>query len=239
MEPTVLENFVKTPGLQHLAENILVNLGYATLEHCRNINETFKQFLNVAMNDPMFWLKRFIQRGLSKKNQEDWIEAIRMTRDGKVPANMEKYIVLYLKMYSKNQRVVDFDVPCYLNNQDFLKKAPNLIKSLACDCANVINKVLKGKITSFSCNCIEHLKKYLFGNNPLPFNEHKVSHYSSRLFHDAVFTGHPEIIQLCAPLFNYPIIFSRTDNYNPKIGSIPDAIALGKKHALKNMTGLF
>ena len=78
-DQTVLENFMKSPGLQHLAENILLNLDYQTLEHWGDINQVFKQFLNVTMNNPMFWLKRFIQRGLSKKNQEDWLEAIQMT----------------------------------------------------------------------------------------------------------------------------------------------------------------
>ena len=63
---TILENFMKNPGLQHLAENIFLNLNYQTLETCTKVNETFQQFLN----DPMFWVKRFIQRGLSKKNQE-------------------------------------------------------------------------------------------------------------------------------------------------------------------------
>ena len=103
---TTLENFINNPGLQHLAKKILLNLDYQTLELCKSINDTFQQFLNATMNDSMFWLKRFIQRGLSKKNQEDWLEAIQMTRD----ANIEKYIVWYLKLCSKNGRLVDFDV---------------------------------------------------------------------------------------------------------------------------------
>ena len=107
---TTLENFMNNPGLQHLAENILLNLNDQTLELCKSVNDTFKQFLNATMNDSMFWLKRFIQRGLSKKNQEDWLEVIQMTRDGRVPANIEKYIVWYLKLYSRNGRLVDFDV---------------------------------------------------------------------------------------------------------------------------------
>ena len=108
----------------------------------------------------MFWLKRFIQRGLSKKNQEDWIEAIQMTRDGRVPVNMEKYIVLYLKKYSQNVRVVDFDVPCYLNRQDFLKKAPELIKSLDCDCAIVMKNVFKEKM-SYCTGVLNIIYQYL------------------------------------------------------------------------------
>ena len=103
---TTLENFINNPGLQHLAEIILLNLDYQTLELCKSVNDTFQQFLNATMNDSMFWLKRFIQRGLSKKNQEDWLEAIQMTRD----ANIEKYIVWTLELSSKNGRLVDLDV---------------------------------------------------------------------------------------------------------------------------------
>ena len=103
---TTLENFINNPGLQHLAEIILLNLDYQTLELCKSVNDTFQQFLNATMNDSMFWLKRFIQKGLSKKNQEDWLEAIQMTRD----ANIVKYIVWYLELCSKNGRLVDFDV---------------------------------------------------------------------------------------------------------------------------------
>ena len=103
---TTLENFINNPGLQHLAKKILLNLDYQTLELCKSVNDTFQQFLNATMNDSMFWLKRFIQKGLSKKNQEDWLEAIQMTRD----ANIEKYIVWTLELSSKNGRLVDLDV---------------------------------------------------------------------------------------------------------------------------------
>ena len=135
---TTLENFINNPGLQHLAEIILLNLDYQTLELCKSVNDTFKQFLNATMNDSMFWLKRFIQRGLSKKNQEDWLEAIQMTRDGRLPANMKKYIVWYLKMYYKNQRVADFDVPT-LWPQALLRN-PRVLSPLAAENPTILVK---------------------------------------------------------------------------------------------------
>ena len=146
---TILENFMRNPGLQHLAENILLNLNYQSLENCTKVNETFQQFLD----DPMFWLKRFIQRGLSKKNQDDWIEAIQMTRDGRVEADLKKNILLYLKRYSQNERVVDFDVPCFLNDQAFLQKAPEVIKSFTCDCVERMHNFLFRKPFSYFSNC--------------------------------------------------------------------------------------
>ena len=56
---SVLENFMKSPGLQHLAEKIFVDLDYQVLEACGKVNKTFQQFLD----DPMFWLKRFVRKG--------------------------------------------------------------------------------------------------------------------------------------------------------------------------------
>ena len=49
-DQTVLETFVQNPGLQHLAENIFLNLNFNALKNCTNVNEDWKKFLN----DPMF-----------------------------------------------------------------------------------------------------------------------------------------------------------------------------------------
>ena len=95
---SVLENFMKNPGLQHLAEKIFLDLDYQVLETCGKVNKTFQQFLD----DPMFWVKRFARKGLSKKNQDDWTEAIQMTRDGRAEPDLEGNILLYLKGYSLN-----------------------------------------------------------------------------------------------------------------------------------------
>ena len=72
-----MENTLNNPGLQDIAENIFLNLNYETLEVCQQINKNSKHILE----NPMFWLKKFIRRGLSKKNQMDWIEVIRITRE--------------------------------------------------------------------------------------------------------------------------------------------------------------
>ena len=106
-----MENITNNPGLQHIAEDIYLNLNYEALEVCKQINQNSKHILD----DPMFWLKKFVRRGLSKKTQMDWIETIRITRE----TELEPYILSYLKRSSKNEKVVD--LPCYLN-QDFLEK---------------------------------------------------------------------------------------------------------------------
>ena len=70
-----MEVILNNPGFQHIAENVFLNLNYEKLETCRLVNEFCKDILD----NPMFWLKKFIQRGLSKENQSDWMAAIQIT----------------------------------------------------------------------------------------------------------------------------------------------------------------
>ena len=217
---SLIGNLINSPGLKHLAENIFLNLDYQVLETCQNVNATFQQFLD----DPMFWIKRFIQRGLSKKNQDDWTEAIQMTRDGRAKPDLEKNILLFLKRYSKNKKVVDFDVPCYLNDEAFLKKAPELIKSFNCDCDETIKKTSKGKVKSFKCDCIDEIKKFLSKTRKKGKEAKKKIDFSSKypyfdensdnvkyeierkwtIFHDMAQIGNMAVMQLLAPLTKNP-----------------------------------
>ena len=54
-----MENIINNPGLQHLTEKILWNLNYEDMEACGLINRSCKQILE----DPFFWLGKFIQGG--------------------------------------------------------------------------------------------------------------------------------------------------------------------------------
>ena len=89
-----MENFLKIPGLRHLAEDIFLNLNNNDLQICELINKSTKDILT----NPLFWLKKFIRRGLSKKNQDDWHNAIRLTKN----TNLEGNILLYLKNCSRH-----------------------------------------------------------------------------------------------------------------------------------------
>ena len=62
-----MENIINNPGLQHLAEDIFLNLNYAYLKKCELINQSTNQILN----NPLLWIKV-----LSQQDQKDWIEAI-------------------------------------------------------------------------------------------------------------------------------------------------------------------
>ena len=70
-----MENIINNPGLQHIAENIFCNLSDKDIKLCQEINQFCKQILK----SPLFWKEKFM-RQLSKKNQNDWNEAIQMTK---------------------------------------------------------------------------------------------------------------------------------------------------------------
>ena len=113
-----MEAIINNPGLQQITEKILFNLNYDDLKVCELINQSTKQILN----DPFFWLRKLIHRGgFSLKNQEDWTNAIQLTKD----TVLEKFVLLYLKKSSKNEKVVD--IYCYID-EDFIDKFADKIK---------------------------------------------------------------------------------------------------------------
>ena len=86
---TYIENFIKAPGLKHLAEKILWNLDSKDLNACRGVNQTFQK----CLDDPYFWLENLKQRGLSMENIKFLKEAIKKSKD----FQLEKYVLLFLK----------------------------------------------------------------------------------------------------------------------------------------------
>ena len=111
-----MDQIIKTPGLQHISETILFNLDYEDLMNCQTVDKSIQQILET----PMFWLKKWrYKRGLSRKNQLDWIKALQMTKN----PNLRKNIVLYIQKVIKIGHFVD--VPCYIDN-DVTKKATEI-----------------------------------------------------------------------------------------------------------------
>ena len=92
-----VESFINTPGLQHLAENTFLNLNYQDIKACGLLNGSFQLFVNQIMENPLFFLKKFVLGGMSKKNETDWTEIIQKTRGKKV----KEFVLFYLKQYLK------------------------------------------------------------------------------------------------------------------------------------------
>ena len=63
----ILEKIINSPGLQHIAEEIILNLDYNDIRTCKLVNSSCKDIVN----KPMFWLKKWKSRGLSKENYKD------------------------------------------------------------------------------------------------------------------------------------------------------------------------
>ena len=101
-----MESVIQNPGLQHIAEMILLNLDFEDLKRCQLLNKFFKDVLE----SPMFWLRKWrTQRGLSKENNDDWVKAIQLTKN----TNLEINLQLYLEKVIENGHVVD--VPCFID----------------------------------------------------------------------------------------------------------------------------
>ena len=116
-----METIINNPGLQNIAEEILFNLNYKNLKKLSFLNRRANQILN----DPFFWLKKLIQRGLSKKNQEDWTKAIQLTESN---SELKRFVSSYLKMSTKNEKVID--VSCYIDEEFLANSAKKIMKYL-------------------------------------------------------------------------------------------------------------
>ena len=103
-----MENVIQNPGLQHITETILSNLNYESLQKCQIVNKSLEDLLG----DPMFWLRKWrTQKGLSKENYDDWVKAIKLTRNTNVEANMK----LYLEKVIKYGYVLD--ISCFIDSE--------------------------------------------------------------------------------------------------------------------------
>ena len=85
-----MENLTNNPGLQHIAEDIFLNLTSDSIEKCQEVDESWKSMLK----DPLFWLKKCIKNGHLKKTKSAWEKAVQITRG----TNMEECVMEHLKI---------------------------------------------------------------------------------------------------------------------------------------------
>ena len=112
----IFDQIVNTPGLQHIIELVFFNLDFEDLLACQLVNKAS----NGILENPMFWLKKWrFNKGLSKKNLEDWIKALQITKN----TIFERNVDLYIKKVIKVGHFVD--VPCYIDN-DVMTKATEI-----------------------------------------------------------------------------------------------------------------
>ena len=110
-----MENIIKNPGLQHLVENIFLNLNCENLEKCQLINKSTNQLLE----NPTFWVKKCIRNGflVSEECLNDWTNAIQSAR--KKSDQEEKHIVAYLKWkLSSKERKENQKIDYFVNDSE-------------------------------------------------------------------------------------------------------------------------
>ena len=129
----------------------------------------------------MFWLRKWrIQRGLSKKNCDDWVKAIQLTKN----TNVEINIKLYLEKVIKNGHVVD--IPCFIDSDDVQKSSEFTFERALDERKLGILQILAS-----------------MKDNP---NEYRVDTYGVRrtAIEIAARAGHLNIIKILAPITKNP-----------------------------------
>ena len=122
---------LNNPGLQHLAENIFLNLDFEHLQMCQLLDQSSKQILDGPMfQDPMFWLKQF--KGLSPENQTDWTNVMpQMVQLHNSTFQTKFAIISYLRWNLKKAGKMVDHLPCFTNTDvqiDFSKKISDIFE---------------------------------------------------------------------------------------------------------------
>ena len=96
----ILEEIINNPGLQHIAEEIFLNLDFKSIMACKLASDSCKEIVD----NPMFWLKKWKLSGrLSNENHKNWVKAIQITKN----TSLEKNVLAYMKRIIKIGHFVD------------------------------------------------------------------------------------------------------------------------------------
>ena len=98
-----MDLLTKTPGLQHVAEEIFQNLNVFTLERCEQVSKSWKAILR----KPSFWLQKCRKNDGddSNKIRNAWKMAISMVKK-KEDIKLEENLCDHLKMICKGHKAL-------------------------------------------------------------------------------------------------------------------------------------
>ena len=202
-----MDNIIKNPGLQHLAEKVFWNLDSEDLKNCAQINQCCKKILQY----PIFCLRKF--EHISKENQKDWIKIIQSV------TNSDKGIAIisYLQWKLKNEHLMD--LLCYSSltvQNDFRMKIIEIcqkielsdedleiVKILAAltDNPNAPNQWGDTPIFWAAHNGHTEIVKTMA---PLTDNPNAPNQWGDTPIYWAAHNGHTEIVKILAPLTDNP-----------------------------------
>ena len=191
-----IEQIINNPCLQHIIENIFLNLNYKDLMACKLVNKSCKQILD----NPMFWLKMWrSRRGLSKKNYAAWSNAIQITRG----TNLEENVPLYIKRVIETGHFVD--VPCYID-RDVVEKTNEttfeeaLMKLSNFESNHTYDEAVKEKYPGV----LQILAPFVENPNKYPSEMEVYTNENETPINWAAENGHIEVIKILAPITENP-----------------------------------
>ena len=209
-----MDKIINNPGLQHITEDILLNLDFKKLQVCVFVNKNFEEILQ----NPIFWLKKWRLKGLSKENHAEWVKAIQLSKN----KNLETNILAYIKKIIEVGHFVD--VPCFIDKK-VVEKVPNNIAYYDFKFAQEFYHCPKSNI-----DCKTGILQLLA---PLTEDPNTIKIKKCPQIHVAIENENVEIVRILAPI-------SKTPNSKDQHGqtAISRAAKLGKLEIIEILTPL-
>ena len=84
----MLDLISKTPGLQHITEQIFLELNHENLIECEKVNTSWKRI----MNNPNLLLKICVKKRLITQHEVKWLKLIQTLTDPRIEGNIVSYL---------------------------------------------------------------------------------------------------------------------------------------------------
>ena len=196
-----MENLINNPGLQHLAENIFLNLNYGDLKKCQLINQSTSHILD----NPMLCIKALIQKGLSKEDQKDWIEAIQSEKNSEKKKAIATYLKWNLNTKERRNEKKKKKKKKKVGSRSHLEEDQGDLKifNLPCYTMPNVQEEFRNKIRKISgehtenAECVKILATLTYNPNTPNWEGRTPIYYAAQ-------RGHTEIVKILAPLTDNP-----------------------------------
>ena len=120
-----MDLITKNTGLQHISEEIFLNLDHKSLLKCFEVNTFWKEILI----NPMFWLKKCVSKGINKQDELEWAKLIQTLKKTSekvlvmsflmqihkgIPSKMKNplYMARKQKNFQLMEHILHFKIPC-------------------------------------------------------------------------------------------------------------------------------
>ena len=196
-----MDLITNTPGLKHVAEQILSNLDINNLLKCQNVNKYWRSIVR----NPWFRYNKMLQNTtLSQRHQKEWkklcekLSKLEITKD--MTSQLDFIYERLEKSMTLKQVYESFWIPIHMEE---VKRHTEIVKILAPLIDNPNAAMYNGMTPIFLAASIGHTEivKILA---PLTNNPNTPDYYGITPIHKAASRGHTEIVKILAPLTDNP-----------------------------------